>query len=149
MSINIHFCFWKRHVTLWIWGWTSHEICQTYTLLVNAYSSHSIHNAKEVGPQSTKGSFPRMQRGSVPGMQGDGFASEPGGIMEVAVWLCIPLLLGLWCSLGLVPSYVVLVLGNEGGGPHHMRGCHTRDLWIGIRKLVVLTLNIHQMFNWD
>ena len=55
--------------------------------LVNAYSSHSIHNAKEVGPQSTKGSFP--------GMQGDGFAGEPGGIVEVAVWLCIPLLLGL------------------------------------------------------
>ena len=55
--------------------------------LVNAYSSHSIHNAKEVGPQSTKGSFP--------GMQGDGFASEPGGIMEVAVWLCVLLLLGL------------------------------------------------------
>ena len=32
---------------------------------------------------------------SLHGMQGDGFASEPGGIMEVAVWLCIPLLLGL------------------------------------------------------
>jgi hypothetical protein len=35
--------------------------------LVNAYSSHSIHNAKEVGPQSTKGSFPRMQGGWFPG----------------------------------------------------------------------------------
>jgi hypothetical protein len=34
-------------------------------------------------------------RGLVPGMQGDGFASEPGGIMEVAVWLCASLLLGL------------------------------------------------------
>ena len=44
--------------------------------LVNANSSQSIHNAKEVGPQSTKGSFPIMQ--------GDGFASELGGIMEVA-----------------------------------------------------------------
>jgi hypothetical protein len=43
--------------------------------LVNAHSSRSIHNAKEVGPQSTKGSFPRMQ--------GDGFASKSGGIMEV------------------------------------------------------------------
>ena len=63
--------------------------------LVNAYSSHSIHNTKEVGPQSTQGSFPWDARGLVPGMQGDGFASEPGGIMEVAVWLCIPLLLGL------------------------------------------------------
>ena len=55
--------------------------------LVNAYSSHSIHKAKEVGPQSIKGSFPRMQ--------GDGFASEPGGIMKVAMWLCVPLLLAL------------------------------------------------------
>ena len=59
-------------------------------------------------------------------MQGDGFASEPGGIMEVAVWLCVSLLLGLWCSLGLVPNYVVLVLDNEGGGPGHMQGSHTR-----------------------
>ena len=68
--------------------------------LVNAYSSHSIHNTKEVGPQRTKG--------SIPGIQGDGFASKPSGIMEVAVWLCIPLLIGLWV-------YVVLVLGNGGG----------------------------------
>jgi hypothetical protein len=27
-----------------------------------------------------------MQGGLVTGMQGDGFASEPGGTMEVAVW---------------------------------------------------------------
>ena len=63
--------------------------------LVNAYYSHSIHNAEEVGPQSTKGSFPRMQgswflkcKGLVPGMQCDGFARELSGIMEVAVWPC-------------------------------------------------------------
>ena len=31
--------------------------------LVNAYSSQSIDNTKEVGPQSTKGSFPGMQGG--------------------------------------------------------------------------------------
>ena len=36
----------------------------------------------------------QMQGGLVTGMQGDDFASEPGGIMEVAVWLCLPLLLG-------------------------------------------------------
>jgi hypothetical protein len=48
-------------------------------------------------------------------MQGDGFASEPSGIMEVAMWLCILLLLGHG-------FYVVLVLGNEGGGPHHIQG---------------------------
>ena len=71
--------------------------------LVNAYSSHSIHNAKEVGPQSIKGSFPDMQGGyssqdtrdPVPWMQGDGFASEQGGIIEMAARLCLPLLLGL------------------------------------------------------
>jgi hypothetical protein len=68
---------------------------------INAYSSHSIHNAKEVGLQSTKGSISgckgfgyRDARGSIPGMQGDGYASKPGGNMEVAVWLCLPLLLG-------------------------------------------------------
>ena len=41
-------------------------------------------------------------------MQVDSFASES----EVAMWLCAPLLVGLWSSLGLVPDYVVLVLGN-------------------------------------
>ena len=56
-------------------------------------------------------------RGSILGTQGDGFTSELGGIMEVALFLCLPLLLGLWCGLGLVHNYVVLVLGNEGGGP--------------------------------
>ena len=96
--------------------------------LVNAYSNHSIHNAKEVGPQSTKGSFPRMQGGRFPGCKVMVFASELSGIMEVAMWLCVPLLLGLCCSLGLVPNYVVLVVGNEGGGPHHMQGCHTWGL---------------------
>ena len=40
------------------------------------------------------GHFPGC-KGLVPKMQGDDFASEPGGIMEVAMWLCIPLLLGL------------------------------------------------------
>ena len=42
---------------------------------------------------------------------------------------------------------VMLVLGNESGGPHHVQGCHTQGLWIGLRKLVVWTLNIHQIFN--
>jgi hypothetical protein len=45
-----------------------------------------------------------------------------------------------------VLNYVVLVLGNEGGGPHHMLGYHhTWDLGIGLRKLVILILNIHQI----
>ena len=34
MPIDIHFCFWKRHVTLWIWSWTLNKICQTYTPLL-------------------------------------------------------------------------------------------------------------------
>ena len=38
-------------------------------------SNHSIHKAKEVGPQSTKGDA----RGLVPKMQDDILASEPGG----------------------------------------------------------------------
>ena len=41
----------------------------------------------------------------------------------------------------------MLVLGNEGGGLHDMQACHTQGLRIGLRKIVVLTLNIHQIFN--
>ena len=33
-------------------------------------------------------------------------------------------------SLGLVPSYVWLRLGNEGGGPQHLQGHHTHDLGV-------------------
>ena len=29
----------------------------------------------------------------------------------------------------LVPNYVVLDLGNEGGGPHHMEALHTKGPW--------------------
>ena len=29
----------------------------------------------------------------------------------------------------------MLVLGNEGGGPHHMQGCHIQGLGTGLRKL--------------
>ena len=74
-----------------------------------------------IGPTKHKVVISLDAKGLVPGMQGDGFASEPGGIMEVAMWLCVPLLLGLQCSLGLVPNYVVLVLDDKGGGPHHMQ----------------------------
>ena len=96
----------------------------------------------------TKGIGTWYARRSVPGMQGDDFATKPNGFMDVAMWLCAPLLVGLWSSLGLVPNYVVSFLGNEGGGPHHMQGRHTRGLEIGLRKLVVfLTLNIHHIFN--
>ena len=80
-------------------------------------------------------------------MQGDDFASELGGIMEVTMWACVSLLLGLWCSLGPVPNYVVLILGNETEGLHHIQGHHTWGLHIGSRKLVAMTLNIHQISN--
>jgi hypothetical protein len=45
--------------------------------------------------QSTKGVGSWDARGLVPGMQGDSFANELGGIMEVAMWFCAPLLVGL------------------------------------------------------
>ena len=78
-------------------------------------------------------------------MQGDSFPSEPSGIMEVAMWLCAPLRVGLWYSLGLVHNYVVLIFGNERwGSSSYARSSYT---WIGLRKLVVLTSNIHQTFN--
>ena len=32
-QLTFIFCFWKCRVTFWIWSWTSHEICQTYTLI--------------------------------------------------------------------------------------------------------------------
>jgi hypothetical protein len=70
------------------------------------------------------------------GMQGDNSTTRPGGAMEVAM-----------SSLGLILNYVVWVLGNKGGGPDHMQGCHALDMYIGSRKLVVLTLNVHQIFN--
>ena len=67
--------------------------------LVNAYSTH---NAKEIDNKAQKGHYlickevsSQDARRSIPGMQGDGFASQPSGIMEVAMWLCVPLLHGL------------------------------------------------------
>ena len=60
-------------------------------------SSHFIHKAKEAIPQSIKRVSSKYQGGwfwSVPGMQGDGFASKPGGITKVEMWLCTPLLVG-------------------------------------------------------
>ena len=65
------------------------------------------------------------------------FKIKLGGIIEVVV---------LGFDL-IIPNYVILVLGNEGGGPHHMQGRYTHGLGIGLRKLVVLTLSIHQVFN--
>ena len=41
-----------------------------------------------------------------------------------------------------MPNYVVLVLGNKGGGLHHLQGHHTQGPWID------LTLEIHQLSNW-
>ena len=47
----------------------------------------------------------------------------------------------------LVLGNLVFIIGNEGEGTHHMQGRHTQSLWIGLRKLAVLTLNIRQTFN--
>jgi hypothetical protein len=68
-------------------------------------------------------------------MQGDGCATELGGIMEVAMWLLHTITSWTLTSLGLVPNYVVLVLRNEGGGPHHMQGHHTWGIGINLKKL--------------
>ena len=103
--------------------------------LSNAYSSHFVHKAKEIGPQSRV----LVSRCKVTVLQANWMGSWrwPCGFVH-----CYRL--GLWSSLGLVPNYVVLVWSNEGGGPHHTQGRHTRGLGIGLRKVVVLTLNIHQ-----
>jgi hypothetical protein len=55
-------------------GWFKVELGR----LVNAFYSHYIYKAKEVGPQSTKGPFPRMQ--------GDGFAQA--NPVESWIWPC-------------------------------------------------------------
>jgi hypothetical protein len=70
-----------------------------------------------------------------------------GEIMDVGMWFCAPLLVRLCSSLGLVRNHVVLILGNKGGGPHHVQGHHTWDLEIDLKLLVVLTLNIHKIFH--
>ena len=67
-------------------------------------------------------------------MQGDGFATKPGGIMEVAMWLCAPLLVGLWSSLGLAPNYDVPILANGGEGPHDIQDRHTWGLGFGLKE---------------
>ena len=41
---------------------------------------------------------------------------------------------------------LVLVLRSERGRLHFMQGCHTQGLGIGLRKLMVLTLSIHQIY---
>jgi hypothetical protein len=47
----------------------------------------------------------------------------------------------------LVLDNLVLVLGNGGGGPHYWQRSSYVGLGIGLNKLVVLTSNIHQIFN--
>ena len=49
--------------------------------LVNAYSSHSIHD------MGGRGQFKLTKpRGSIYGMQGDGSTIKPGGFMEIAMF---------------------------------------------------------------
>lgn len=54
----------------------------------------------------------------------------------------------IWSSLGLLPNYVVSILGSEGSNPHHMQGCHTQGLGIGLKEMVILNLNIYQTFDF-
>ena len=74
-------------------------------------SSHYVHKAKEISPQSTKEIGSRDARGSVPMMHGDGFTSEPGGIMEVTMWLCAPLL--VWALMWLGSSTQLYRVGSR------------------------------------
>lgn len=73
---------------------------------------------KKVFDTTCKGVSSWYARGLVPGMQGDSSPTELGGIMEVAMCLCISLLLGFDLAWGLVPSSIGLRLGNEGRDPH-------------------------------
>ena len=64
-------------------------------------SNHSIHRTKEVGSRhkgvwflGCKGVSSCDARVYVPMIQGDGFASKLGRIVEVIMWLCTPLLVG-------------------------------------------------------
>jgi hypothetical protein len=92
---------------------------------VNAYSSHSFHNTKKVGPKNTKGLFPGVQGGQFPGCKVMVLQANQVGSWRWPCGFAYHYYLGFdICSLGLVPNYVVLVQGNEGGGPHHMQGCH-------------------------
>ena len=84
--------------------------------LINAYSRHSIL-----------------------WMQGDGFASEHGGIMEVAMWL--------WLCLAWVQYLtMLLVLSNEGG---ILITCKViiYGAYALVKEASGLTLNIHQIFS--
>ena len=65
------------------------------------------------------------------GCKRGGSTTYMGGIMEVPM-------LDFDVGLGLVPKCVVLVLGIEGMGPHHMQGRHMwgLGLGVGLRKLV-------------
>ena len=74
---------WPSHERLDVLSKKNIEFKEGLGWLVNAYSCHSIQNAKEVGPQTIKGSFLGMQGGWFLGCK-VGFASEPGGIMEGA-----------------------------------------------------------------
>ena len=60
--------------------------------LVNVFAKPRTQGGR---PTKHKGVISQDARGLDPGMQGDGFASERSGIMEVAMWLCVALLLGL------------------------------------------------------
>ena len=110
-----------------------------------------VQLAKEARPQSQRGHL-WAQRGLVLPQEGrylgcKGPILQPNQVMKVAMWLGIPLLVGFDLARDLVPVYVGLRLGNEGGGPHHIRGHHTWGLGVGLKKLVVLSLKIHQVFN--
>ena len=68
------YIYWKHHVTLWNWSWTSNEICQIYTLVCS--SSYPIEWGR------TRDS-PLPQSGS--GIEGVSWHMVLAGINHVAV----------------------------------------------------------------
>jgi hypothetical protein len=76
------------------------------------------HKAKELGPQSTKG----VDTWDARWWFSNRTRWDHGGGHVALLIVTI---------LDLVPNYVVLVLGNEGGGPHHVQGRHRHGLGIG------------------
>ena len=114
---------------------------------VNAFSSHSIHKAKEIGPQSTKGSFLRCKGVGFPRCKVMVLQANRVGSWSWPCGFACHYYLGFDVVWVEYPTMFVFIICNEGGVTHHMQGRHTQSLWIGLGKLVVLTLNIHQIFN--
>ena len=83
-------------------------------------SVSSIHRQKKIGYGHEGGQFLVCMKGVDTWDTRGQFCNRLDGMLEVAMWLCVlwlcvPILVGLWYSLGLIPNFVALRLDNEGG----------------------------------